>query len=171
MEEPEWERGEQSERAARDAPKQPFGLQVAILFVRCTVALVVLLTAGMMVATLAILVSEPRSNESIRESLVASVVMLTASVLLLAIVAGGCLLDANLSGRAFWWLGQKGGHPVRQIILSLVGVVVGYGALAMLVWLLRVMNKDYDAITTVVWGIIGIAVFFLYRHLNKVQPP
>lgn len=172
MEELGRERDEKSERAATDDPKQPFGLQVAILFVRLTVAIATFAAVGMVLATLASLARAFPSYES----LIATVVMLTASVLLFAMVGGGSLLDANLSGRAFSWLGKKGAHPARHIFPPLVGGVAVYGAMAILVWLRWMIKEDYDMIVTWPWlgslarepcSFIGIST--KYCHLEGVD--
>jgi hypothetical protein len=165
--------GPNREEAAEPSPiKIPLGLRIAILFVRLTVLMAFFLAVGTGMTAILFLTEGAASSRPFPDKFVRSLVVVTASIVLLVMWVGAAWLDALLSQRSSSGV-VKGELPLsRQLFIPAAGGFAVYGGMAILLWLLSFRETDLTKTWPwpLAWGIIGTSALFLWRHLSRTLP-
>jgi hypothetical protein len=165
--------GPKRENSATPAPIEiPLGLQIAIVFVRMTVAMVFFMMVGMGMAAVVFLAQGAASSYPFPDGFVSSMVAVTASIFLLVMWVGAAWLNALLSQRASSEEAKRELPLSRQLFIPAAAGFTVYGGMAVLLWLLSFRELDFTKtwLWPLAWGIIGMSALFLWRYLSKTLP-
>jgi hypothetical protein len=150
----------------------PLGLQIAIVFVRMTVAMVFFMMVGMGMAAVVFLAQGAASNSPFPDGFVSGLAAVTASIFLMIMWVGAAWLNALLSQRSSCEEAKKELPLSRQLFIPAAAGFTVYGGMAILLWLLSFREIDIAKtwLWPLAWGSIGTSAFFLWRHLSRTLP-
>ncbi len=152
-----------------EMPAVPLGLRLAILFVWIVIVGLAFVLLGLTILTVATLVPAALGDNPYPEGVVVSLILVVAEMIVVGMLMGAIWLTMHLESRP---TGTSPRHPGRGIGLTMVGVLVAGGMVAVLFWIPSIFIHDLSRTFPwpLIWGSVGSGAFLLYRYLDRTLP-
>ena len=150
-------------------PTAPLGLRLAIIFVWLVTVSLLFGLLGSTTVIVITLISTALAERPCPEGLTISMIIVVAEMIVAGMLMGAIWLAMHLEGLP---TGTRPRPPARMIGLTMSGILVGAGIIAVLFWIPSIFFNDVSRTFPwpLIWGSLGGGAFLLYRHLDRSLP-